>query len=99
VLTDADGHVYGVDHGVCFHVEDKLRTVLWGWVGDPLPDPAVEVLEKLRADLAGQLGRELRGHLTAREVRRVGGRVERLLETRCFPAPSGDWPSVPWPPI
>ena len=37
VLHPAGGHLYGVDHGVCFHVEDKLRTVLWGWAGEPLP--------------------------------------------------------------
>ena len=37
--------MYGVDHGVCFHVEDKLRTVLWGWAGEPLPDEAVDVLD------------------------------------------------------
>ena len=38
VLAMADGHRYGVDHGVCFHTDDKLRTVLWGWAGEPLTD-------------------------------------------------------------
>jgi uncharacterized repeat protein (TIGR03843 family) len=99
VLSDADGHVYGVDHGVCFHVEDKLRTVLWGWIGDPLPDAAVEVLDKLRADLSGTLGAALREHLTRKEVAGVGARIDRLRTGGCFPAPSEDWPAVPWPPI
>ena len=38
--------MYGVDHGVCFNVEDKLRTVLWGWRGEPLDEPAVAALYK-----------------------------------------------------
>ncbi len=99
VLSTVDGHVYGVDHGVCFHVEDKLRTVLWGWIGEPLPPWAVEVLGRLRAELAGGLGTVLRGHLTAAEVTRVRRRIDRLLAAACFPAPGGDWPAVPWPPM
>ena len=91
--------MYGVDHGVCFHVEDKLRTVLWGWIGEPLPDAAVEVLDKLRADLGGTLGAALREHLTKAEVAEVGARVDRLRKAGCFPSPSDDWPSVPWPPM
>jgi uncharacterized repeat protein (TIGR03843 family) len=94
-----DGHVYGVDHGVCFHVDNKLRTVLWGWIDEPLPEPAVEMLGKLRADLAGALGAALAEHLTVREVAEVGARIDRLLADRRFPAPGGDWPAVPWPPI
>jgi uncharacterized repeat protein (TIGR03843 family) len=99
VLSTVDGHVYGVDHGVCFHVQNKLRTVLWGWIGGPLPEPALEVLGKLRADLSGALGAALAEHLTAAEVRKIGSRVEGLLTAGCFPAPSGDWPAVPWPPV
>ena len=55
VLAGTDGHLYGVDHGLTLHVEDKLRTVLWGWVGQPLPADVVEPLEKLRAELDGGL--------------------------------------------
>jgi len=99
VLSTVDGHVYGVDHGVCFHVDDKLRTVLWGWIDEPLPETAVEVLGGLRADMTGKLGAALREHLTAAEVAEVAVRVDRLLAHRRFPAPNGDWPAVPWPPI
>ena len=99
VLSTVDGHVYGCDHGVCFNVEDKLRTVLWGWVDEPLPGEALEVLARLRADLSGDLGVTLAGHLTRAEVDRTGGRVDRLLATGSFPAPPGDWPPVPWPPV
>ena len=74
-----DGHVYGVDHGVTFHVEDKLRTVLWHWAGRPLPDEAVDALAELRARLDGALGERLHELLTMREVRRTRRRVDRLL--------------------
>jgi uncharacterized repeat protein (TIGR03843 family) len=99
VIATVDGRIFGVDHGVSFHMEDKLRTVLWGWVGERLPAPAVELLEKLRADLAGRLGPALAEHLTAMEVGTVGMRLERLLATSCFPQPGGGWPAIPWPPI
>lgn len=93
------GHVYGVDHGVSFHQQDKLRTVLWSWAGDPLPDEAVDVLSEVRAGLEGDLGDGLHALLTRREVAAVTRRVDRLLTSRRYPEPSGDWPAVPWPPF
>ena len=94
-----DGHVYGVDHGVSFHQQDKLRTVLWTWAGQPLPDDAVDELSELRASLEGPLDTALSALLTRREVTAVRRRVDRLLTARCYPEPSGDWPAVPWPPF
>lgn len=93
------GHVYGIDHGVSFHQQDKLRTVLWGWAGDALPDDAVDALSELRAQLEGPLDDALSALLTRREVAAVRRRVDRLLECRQYPQPSGDWPAVPWPPF
>lgn len=94
-----DGHVYGVDHGVCFSPDPKLRTLLWRWAGKPLTDEAVEALEGLSAQLCGDLGDLLSEHLTAREVAVTQRRVTTLLRTGIHPAPSGEWPSIPWPPI
>jgi uncharacterized repeat protein (TIGR03843 family) len=99
IIPMPDGHVHGVDHGICFSVEPKLRTLLWRWAGRPLPDEAVAVLEKLRADLLGDLGEALHEHLTRREVRRTQQRVAELLRTGRHPEPSGDWPALPWPPF
>ena len=99
VLTGSDGRVYGCDHGVSFHVESKLRTVLWGFTGRALPDEAVDVLGGLLAGLRGDLGAALKEHLTGHEVGRVRARIRTLLETACYPEPGGDWPSVPWPPM
>ncbi|SEG55127.1 conserved hypothetical protein [Actinacidiphila yanglinensis] len=98
-LPTADGRLYGIDHGVTFHTDDKLRTLLWGWAGEPLPDDAVAVLGKLAADLSGALGEQLAGLLTPAETSALRARVQRLLEGGVHPAPSGDWPSIPWPPV
>jgi uncharacterized repeat protein (TIGR03843 family) len=99
IIPTSDGHVYGVDHGICFSVDPKLRTLLWRWAGKPLPAEAVEVLERLTADLLGDLGERLHEHLTRREVRRTQQRVAELLRTGRHPEPRGDWPALPWPPF
>ncbi|MEU8249566.1 SCO1664 family protein [Nonomuraea sp. NPDC048916] len=100
LLPLSTGHVFGVDHGVCFAVEDKLRTVLWQWRGKPLAREAVAVLAKLERDLeSGALGRRLRELLSLAEVEATWRRVRRLLDTGVHPYPSEDWPAIPWPPI
>jgi uncharacterized repeat protein (TIGR03843 family) len=99
ILPTPDGHVHGVDHGICFSVEPKLRTLLWRWAGQPLPAEAVAVLERLTDDLLGDLGEQLHEHLTRREVRRTQQRVADLLRTGRHPEPSGEWPALPWPPF
>jgi uncharacterized repeat protein (TIGR03843 family) len=97
VLAAVGGHLYGVDHGLTMHVEDKLRTVLWGWTGQALPADVVEPLEKLRAGLDGSLADELNPHITQREIRVLARRVENLLADAVFPEPSGHGPAIPWP--
>jgi uncharacterized repeat protein (TIGR03843 family) len=99
IIPTPDGHVYGVDHGICFSVDPKLRTLLWRWAGKPLAAEAVEVLERLTEDLLGDLGEQLHEHLTRREVRRTQQRVAELLRTGRHPEPSGEWPALPWPPF
>lgn len=99
LLPTPDGHVFGVDHGVCFSTDDKLRTVLWRWRGKRLTDEAIDALSGLRAQLEGSLGDALRGLLDPDEVAATVIRVDRLLSTRRHPLPSDDWPPVPWPPF
>ncbi len=99
IIPMPDGHVYGVDHGICFSVDPKLRTLLWRWAGQPLPADALEVLEKLTGDLLGDLGEQLHEHLTRREVACTQRRVAELLRTKLHPEPSGEWPALPWPPF
>jgi hypothetical protein len=98
LLPTADGHLYAVDHGVSFHVEEKLRTILWNWAGEKLPDDCAEAVLRLRAEMDGALGAELAALLTSAEVRATRRRLDRLIATGGFPEPSGDWPATPWPP-
>jgi hypothetical protein len=99
--VDGGRHVHGVDHGVTFSVVPKLRTVLWGWRGQPFADDELAGLTRLRDALAAddELRRELRALLSGSEVRALVRRVDGLLETGCFPYPSPTWPAVPWPPF
>ena len=97
--VDGGRHVYGVDHGVCFSPVPKLRTVLWGWRGDPLAPDELEGIERIRADLDGALGETLSGLLSRLEVRATARRVDALLASGQFPFPSPDWPAIPWPPF
>lgn len=99
VLAMPDGHRYGVDHGVTFHVEPKLRTVLWGWSGEPLDDDEVAGVRRVRRALDGDLGTVLGELVTEAEVTMAAHRCDRLLATGELPMPSGGWPSIPWPPF
>jgi len=91
-------HLYGVDHGVTFSVDDKLRTVLWQWAGSAIPEDGLVVLSRLDALLRGQLGEALAELLTTAEVAATRRRVAELLSTGLFPLPPTDWPAVPYPP-
>ncbi len=97
VLPMPDGHIHGVDHGVCFSAEPKLRTVLWGWRGQPLEAGELEILGRLRRGLDGGLGAELRKLLTFREVAATARRLDRLLARPAFPLPDPGRPAIPWP--
>lgn len=92
-----DGRVWAIDHGVCFHQEPKLRTVLWDFAGQSLAPAVVADLGELAAAVrGGPLGRDLRGLLEADEVAAVGDRASALATSGCLPLPSGRRP-YPWP--
>ncbi|PPF22084.1 SCO1664 family protein [Rathayibacter sp. AY1A7] len=97
VLALPDGHRYGVDHGLTFHSEHKLRTVLWGWIGEPLLEEELTALALLRAQIDGPLGEALSELLTEDEVAAFAKRCERLGSFGRFPGPRGGMPAVPWP--
>ncbi|WP_257866176.1 SCO1664 family protein [Nocardioides marmotae] len=99
VLEMADGHRYGVDHGITFHHENKLRTVLWGWLGEPLRAEEVEVVRRLRTALGEELGEDLSLLLTDQEIHAIDRRCARLLDLGVMPGPHGGMPAIPWPPF
>jgi len=99
VLPTDEGHLHGCDHGVCFAVEPKLRTVLWGWRGEPLTDEEVACLKTLRGSIDGDLGRRLADLLSGPEVAATARRLDHLLSERRMPRPDPYRPAIPWPPF
>ncbi|WP_353941531.1 SCO1664 family protein [Streptomyces sp. HUAS MG91] len=100
LLVDGE-RLYGIDHGVTFNTEDKLRTLLWGWAGEPLTEEATGALDALRGRLAeGEpLADRLAALITPAELEAVRERVAALLKSGRHREPSGEWPAIPWPPI
>lgn len=100
LLPVSDGRLFGCDHGVCFGEEYKLRTVLWQWRGQRLPERSVSALNTLRDNLAaGGLADEMSGLLSGDELRATRDRVDLLMQHRVHPYPPENWPAVPWPPV
>ena len=98
LLPSLDGKLYGCDHGVTFHEEDKLRTVLWQWSSQPLSLVEIERLENLRIVIKKE-EELLKSLISGKEFTALLGRIERLLSEPVFPEPSDQWPAVPWPPF
>lgn len=100
ILPLKSGEIRGVDHGVCFSTYPKLRTVLWGWRGEPLAPEELAVVVRVRDELrSGNLRDALHELLAADEVAATLSRAEELLASGRFPEPPVDWPAVPWPPF
>ncbi len=91
------GRLYGCDHGVSFHVDTKLRTVLWGWAGEPLRPRDLRSLARLVDALDAGLEDQLASSLAGAELRALRRRVDVLLSTAEMPVPDGSWPAIPWP--
>jgi uncharacterized repeat protein (TIGR03843 family) len=99
VLAMTGGHRYGVDHGLTFHVEHKLRTVLWGWAGELLTEHESAGLEQLSDRLEGDVGECLLELIRPHEVEATRRRVKRLLRVGTLPEPGQGWRAIPWPPF
>ena len=89
--------VLGCDHGVTFHSEDKLRTVLWQWSGDKFTGEEIALLDNLLAKIAANA--ELKELITESEIAALKDRINSLISAGTFPTPSDEWPSIPWPPF
>ena len=99
VLEMVGGHRHGVDHGLTFHAEHKLRTILWGWLGRDLHADELAGVERVLAALTGELGDTLARLLSEAEITALAERCDLLLQEARFPAPQGRMPAVPWPPF
>jgi uncharacterized repeat protein (TIGR03843 family) len=105
ILLDSEGHLWLIDHGICFHKEDKLRTVVWDFAGEPLPSDLcadlTRLLQQLEAgnDEPSELSALLSRQLTAGEIAALRRRAERLVKTGRYPNPEPDRRPYPWPPV
>jgi hypothetical protein len=99
-LFDADDNVWVIDHGLTFHVEEKLRTVIWDFSGQQLPSEMCGDVEGALAEMErGALGDTIRGLISPGEVRALKRRLRGVLDPRWrFPEPTSGW-SIPWPPV
>jgi len=97
ILAMPDGQRHGVDHGLTFHRDHKLRTVLWGWQGEALSAEEEDGLDRISEGLRGGLGRDLANLLSAAEIESLAARCAWLRRAGRFPAPRGEMPAIPWP--
>jgi hypothetical protein len=102
VLLAADGHIWGCDHGLTFHEQTKLRTVIWDFGGLPLRPEWIDDLRRLAADLRdaeGGLVRRLRRLLSPAEIAMAARRAAALAKVGELPDLDEDERPYPWPPI
>lgn len=94
ILTDGAGRLWAVDHGLSFHVQHKLRTVLWGWAGEELTTDELAMVSTALESIE-----ELDELITVAEAEAYADRCARLLTEGIFPHHRGAWPAIPWPPL
>jgi hypothetical protein len=100
LLTErATGRLFGIDHGLTLHLDDKLRTVLWGFAGRAVPDPLVSAVRDLEGALRNDFGDELERGLGTAEAAALESRVGDLLARPVHPDPPEHRPPIPWPPV
>lgn len=101
ILVDETGSMWLIDHGVCFHEEDKLRTVLWDFAGQPIPQPLLDDIQKfaMALDEETSLFQRLQEQLNIGEIRALATRAHTILQIGFFPHPSETRRPYPWPPI
>ena len=99
LLPAETGRLFVCDHGVTFHEEDKVRTVLWQWSGQPLNADEMAILSSLKDAIRNGLIAELPQLLSAIEIDALSMRIDRLISESTFPEPNPEWPAVPWPPF
>jgi uncharacterized repeat protein (TIGR03843 family) len=95
ILPKNNEEIFGCDHGVTFHEDPKLRTVLWQFTNEKFTQAERKIIENA-IEVSKAL---LSEHLTDREIEALIERSRQFLERGAFPEPSQDWPALPWPPF
>lgn len=99
LLPDQSGKLFVCDHGVTFHSDDKLRTVLWQWAGESLNENEISTLKELLQSITQDASHEIHQLLTTLEVQSLIARTTSLIDSGVFPHPNPEWPHIPWPPF
>ncbi len=101
VVVDDTGHIWCIDHGICFHEQDKLRTVLWDFAGEPLPQELLQDLKRVENDLSERSDwvKQLQTYLSPSEIAALHWRIDLLIRNPVFPDPPEHRRPYPWPPI
>lgn len=100
-LMDGEGHIWGIDHGITFNAEHKLRTVIWDYAGEPVPQPLLEGVKTLCVvlqDTSSRYSQRMNDLLNPREVEAFQRRIDKVLTTGKYPVP-GPGPNYPWPAV
>lgn len=103
VLLDKDNHIWSIDHGICFHVEDKLRTVIWDFAEEPYPEKLIQDVTRFVNLLKGNEENSveflllLRCYLDEAEIEALVERANTILAQKTFPAPKNERREFPWP--
>ncbi len=98
ILLGEDDHIWLIDHGLCFHDEEKLRTVVWDFAGEPIPGELLECMGLLRDQMESQndFHDDLSHLLSRTELIKFRERIDRILRSPTFPSPGPGRP-YPWP--
>ena len=99
LIPSTTGHLYGCDHGVTFHCDDKLRTVLWQWAGQEFTPEEIALLHKAREIFEVDKREIIESLIEIEEIEATIARIDRALISGTFAQPNPDWPAVPWPPF
>ncbi len=103
ILLDNDRHLWAIDHGICFHVEEKLRTVIWDFAGEPYPESLITDLKNFSHKLNGngegaaEFQSLLRSYLDEPEIFALLERAQTIIGRKVFPTPFKDRRQFPWP--
>jgi uncharacterized repeat protein (TIGR03843 family) len=101
ILIDPEKRMWLIDHGICFHMEDKLRTVIWDFAGESIPDNLCNDIREFRRNLlpSSELADKLKHYLSGDEIQALGTRADRLVSKGHFPNPNPNRRFQPWPPL
>jgi len=100
-LLDSQGHIWGIDHGIAFNSVHKLRTVIWDYAGQVIPDELLSAIACVYSALENPdspYGKAMRELLAPVEIKAFQGRLRHLLKQKHYPTP-GAGPNYPWPPV